>query len=68
MYVFTLHSIMYVGEANFHQSSKILLELLKTQIVSQSINAPPPLQDHVTTLPLGQISEDGSRNTAGDHV
>lgn len=36
-----MHSIMYVGEANFHQSSKILLELLKTQIVSQSISFLP---------------------------
>lgn len=62
MYVFTLHSIMYVGEANFHQSSEILLELLKTQIVSQSINPPPPdppssLQDHVTTLPCDKYQK-----------
>lgn len=47
MYVFNAQH--HAGEANFHQSSKILLELFKTQIVSQSINF-PPLQDHVTSL------------------
>lgn len=51
-----MHSIMYVGEANCHQSSKILLELLKTQIVSQRISF-SPLQDHVTTLPCDKYQK-----------